>query len=140
MTSNGIRIKEIRHTARPAYGQTASGYGYAIPVPYVCQLEGDKSKRWRRVHVAQWSNAGSHWVNYQGARLWLSDCENYAEDWASAGLLTEPVLWKNKVPVYKEDLLRIRYVRLYPWEADTVRKAGLHVLDDDGEGVYLITE
>lgn len=138
MTSNGIRIKEIRHTARPAYGQTASGYGYAIPVPYVCQIEGDKTKRWRRVHVAQWSNAGSHWVNYQGARLWLSDCENFSEDWASAGLLTEPVLWKQGVPLYREDLLRLGYVRLYTDEVETLRRHGLRCLDEDGEGLYRI--
>ena len=48
----------VRETARPRKGQTASGYGRALPTPYMVQWRG----RWQRVKVIQFSNAGSAYI------------------------------------------------------------------------------
>jgi len=53
------------HIAGRSY--TASGYGRKIPTAHMVKLPG--SKRWRRVYVCQYSNAGTAYV-LQG-RDWI---------------------------------------------------------------------
>jgi hypothetical protein len=52
----------------PPYHRTASGYGSKLPSSWMLQLDG---KRWHRVYIVQWSNAGSAYVVSKGARVWL---------------------------------------------------------------------
>lgn len=42
----------------PRKGQTATGYGRAMPTHYMVQYRG----RWRRVKVIQFSNAGTAYI------------------------------------------------------------------------------
>lgn len=42
------------------YGQNAHGYGRKIATRYMIKPSG--SKRWHRVYISQWSNAGTPWI------------------------------------------------------------------------------
>jgi hypothetical protein len=64
----GVPIKE---TERPSSGQTVSGYGRKLPTPYMVKWEG----RWRRVYVAQFSNAGTAYLGKPGN--WLCTVDIY---------------------------------------------------------------
>jgi len=48
----------VKETAQPWKGRTVSGYGSAIPTPYMVFWRG----RWQRVKVIQYSNAGSAYI------------------------------------------------------------------------------
>lgn len=52
-----------REAPKPRKGQTQSGYGRALPTPYMVQWQG----RWRRVKVCQYSNAGTAYIGLRGA-------------------------------------------------------------------------
>lgn len=54
------------HTAGLSY--TATGYGAKIPTPHMVLYDG----RWRRVYVAQYSNAGSAYVIVGGEKISVS--------------------------------------------------------------------
>ena len=53
----------------PTYGQTASGYGAKIPTRYWARLDGER--RFRRVYVMQYGNAGSPYVRVRGEDVFL---------------------------------------------------------------------
>ena len=48
----------VRETARPRKGQTASGYGCALPSRYMVQWRG----RWHRVKVICFGNVGPAYI------------------------------------------------------------------------------
>lgn len=48
------------------------GYGPKIPAGWLLQIDG---KRWHRVYVMQWSNAGTAYVIVRGERLLLGSYE-----------------------------------------------------------------
>jgi len=56
-----------RQTDIPKHGSLL-GYGNKIPTSWQIQL---KDKRWRRVYVIQWSNAGTPYIIVRGDRLLL---------------------------------------------------------------------
>jgi hypothetical protein len=56
----------LRETEAPRSGSTATGYGSALPTPYLVQWQG----RWRRVRVACFSNSGTAYIGKPGA--WLA--------------------------------------------------------------------
>jgi len=61
------RVTAKRATTPPIH-RSASGYGSKIPTQWLLQIDG---KRWHRVYVVQWSNAGSCYVLVGGERLFL---------------------------------------------------------------------
>lgn len=62
------RVMGLRVDAETPRNPYANGYGSRIPTRYMLKL----GKRWHRVYVVQWSNAGSAYVLERGARLFLS--------------------------------------------------------------------
>lgn len=56
--SYATHLVPVRETETPWHGRTQSGYGPAIPTPYMVQWNG----RWYRVKVAIYSNAGSAYI------------------------------------------------------------------------------
>jgi hypothetical protein len=48
----------VKETETPWKGRTASGYGSALPTPYMVRYNG----RWQRVKVICYSNAGSAYI------------------------------------------------------------------------------
>lgn len=50
-------------------GQNQDGYGDKITTDYV--LVFDNKPKAFRVYATCWSNAASHWINWQGGRLFL---------------------------------------------------------------------
>lgn len=54
---------EAREVAAPRKGQTLTGYGSAIPSPYMVRHNG----KWRRVYVANYGNAGTAYIGKPGA-------------------------------------------------------------------------
>lgn len=63
---------EAKEAPAPRSGQTASGYGAAIPAPYMVRHAG----RWRRVYVARYGNAGTAYIGKPGAWLATVDLES----------------------------------------------------------------
>ena len=61
------RVTAKRQTTPPLH-RSASGYGSKIPTSWMLQLDG---KRWHRVYVIQWSNAGSAYVLVGGTPAYL---------------------------------------------------------------------
>lgn len=55
-----------RETDVPRYGHTQTGYGARIPSRHMVKWEG----RWRRVYVACYGNAASHFIGPRGA--WIA--------------------------------------------------------------------
>ena len=53
----------FKETDEPRSGRTVSGYGRKLPTRYMVHWKG----RWRRVYVAQLSNAGSAYIGKPGA-------------------------------------------------------------------------
>lgn len=53
---------EIKETQRPRSGITQTGYGAAIPSPYMVRHK----NRWRRVYVACFSNCGTAYIGRPG--------------------------------------------------------------------------
>jgi len=49
--------------------QTASGYGAKLTSRCCVKIDGEK--RLRRVYITIFSNAGSAWFNYNGAKVFL---------------------------------------------------------------------
>lgn len=63
-----------RETEAPLSGRTASGYGHAIPTPYLVQWAG----RWRRVYICQYGNAGTAFIGTRNKRdPWLATVDAY---------------------------------------------------------------
>lgn len=60
-------VIEKRQTKAPP-NRRADGYGNKIPTSWELRL---KDKRWRRVYVICWSNAGSAYVRVKGELLFL---------------------------------------------------------------------
>lgn len=56
----------------PPHNRSRSGYGNKIPTSWELQLQ---DKRWRRVYVIQWSNAGSAYILVKGEKLFLGSYE-----------------------------------------------------------------
>lgn len=52
------RIMAKRNTEAPRH-RSRTGYGNKLPTSWELQLD---DKRWRRVYIVQWSNAGSPYV------------------------------------------------------------------------------
>lgn len=67
------RIIEAKRTATPRYGMAASGYTLrsGAPTSYVVRLEGER--RWRRLMVRQFSNAGTCFLRIRGASVIVYD-------------------------------------------------------------------
>lgn len=59
----------LRETETPRKGQTQTGYGPALPTPYLVKWEG----RWRRVYAACYGNAASHYLGKPGNWLCTVD-------------------------------------------------------------------
>lgn len=64
-------VVATRTTTPPRHGQTVSGYGRQIPTSKLIQLE--NSRRWYRVYVMQYSNAGSAYIIRKGEILFVKD-------------------------------------------------------------------
>lgn len=60
-----------RQTKTPI-NRSRSGYGNKLPTSWELQLQ---DKRWRRVYVIQWSNAGSAYILVKGEMLFLGSYE-----------------------------------------------------------------
>lgn len=56
-----------RQTKAPL-NRSRSGYGSKLPTSWELQLQ---DKRWRRVYVIQYSNAGSAYILVKGEKLFL---------------------------------------------------------------------
>lgn len=68
------QVVSKRRTVTPP-NRSRSGYGSKLPTSWQLQL---KDKRWRRVYVIQWSNAGSAYILSKGTKLFL--CSYDPED------------------------------------------------------------
>ena len=70
-----VPIAEHRRTATPRYGLTRDGYSVrsGAPTASLIRLEGEK--RWRRVMVWQFSNAGTCFVRVKGRSLIVRDAD-----------------------------------------------------------------
>ena len=55
-------VLDCKRTVAPVSGRTVSGYGAKIPSEYMVKLRG----RWRRVYVACFGNASTHYVGKPG--------------------------------------------------------------------------
>lgn len=62
------RVTRARRTQRPLC-TSRTGYGSKLPTSLMLQLDG---KRWHRVYVMQWSNAGTAYVLCKGERHLLA--------------------------------------------------------------------
>ena len=60
-----------RQTKTP-HNRSRSGYGSKLPTSWELQLQ---DKRWRRVYVFQYSNAGSAYILVKGKKLFLGSYE-----------------------------------------------------------------
>lgn len=60
---------EHRETPTPRKGKTVTGYGRAMPTPYMVRFNG----HWHRVKVACFSNSGTAYIGKPGA--WLACIE-----------------------------------------------------------------
>ena len=69
------KIVEVRHTETPHYGMAADGYTLrsGAPTSRMIRLEGEK--RWRRLMVWQFSNAGTCFVKIKGKCLVVRNCD-----------------------------------------------------------------
>ena len=67
------RIAESRHTPVPRWGMCAGGYTErrGAPTCWLVRLEGEK--RWRRLKIWQFSNAGTCFVTIKGHNLIVTD-------------------------------------------------------------------
>jgi hypothetical protein len=54
---------EARFQPAPRKGQTVTGYGSAMPLPYMVKLH----DKWRRVYCANYGNAGTAYIGKPGA-------------------------------------------------------------------------
>jgi len=66
MTYLDTPLAATRYTVRPRYGSTVDGYTVrsGAPTSLMIQLEGEK--RWRRLMIWQFSNAGTLFVRIGG--------------------------------------------------------------------------
>lgn len=62
---------EARETLQPRSGLTQTGYGPAMPSPYMVRWAG----RWRRVYVACYGNASTAYIGKPGNRLAIVDID-----------------------------------------------------------------
>lgn len=60
------RVSQVRESDPPP-NRSATGYGSKIPIGYELLID----RRWYRVYVVQYSNAGSAYVKVGGKRLFL---------------------------------------------------------------------
>jgi hypothetical protein len=66
------QVIAVRRTPAPRSGQTRTGYGKRLATSWELQLA---DRRWRRVLVMQYSNAGSAYVRVGGKALFLGTFE-----------------------------------------------------------------
>jgi hypothetical protein len=68
-----VPIVETKRTQAPRYGMTADGYTCrsGAPSSLMVRLEGEK--RWRRLMIWQFSNAGTAFVRVKGKYLIVRD-------------------------------------------------------------------
>ncbi len=68
-------IVETKRTEAPRWGMTVFGYTVrsGAPTSMMVRLKGEK--RWRRLMVLQFSNAGSCFLRVRGEMLFVSDCD-----------------------------------------------------------------
>ena len=59
-------IAEARYTPRPLYGMTVDGYTKRSGAPTHLQIRLEGEKRWRRVMIWQFSNAGTLFLRMGG--------------------------------------------------------------------------
>lgn len=64
---DSTRVTATRQT-EPPRNRSRTGYGSKLPSSWMLQLD---NKRWHRVYIVCWSNAGSAYVVESGARLFL---------------------------------------------------------------------
>jgi hypothetical protein len=69
-----LLVTDYRITETPRSGQTVTGYGGAMPTPYMIRY----ANRWQRVKVMQYSNAGSAYIRTGGRNLFLDIDTEYA--------------------------------------------------------------
>lgn len=63
------KIVERRETPCPCYGMTVGGYTLRSGAPTSTMIRIEGEKRWRRLMVWQFSNAGTLFVRYKGRAL-----------------------------------------------------------------------
>jgi hypothetical protein len=65
-----LDTKEVigKRRTTPPPNRSRSGYGSKLPTSWQLQL---KDKRWRRVYVIQYSNAGSAYILVKGKSVYL---------------------------------------------------------------------
>jgi hypothetical protein len=64
-----------KRKTKPPPNRSRSGYGSKLPSQWQLQLQ---DKRWRRVYVIQYSNAGSAYILVNGKKLFLGSYDpNY---------------------------------------------------------------
>ena len=63
--------------------QPATGYGRKIATDYMVRLDGRGP--WRRVYYTIFSSIGSHWVTFEGGKLFLHDWDLKDNDANTAG-------------------------------------------------------
>ena len=68
-------IAEIRHTDTPRYGMTADGYTRRSGAPTSIMLRLEGERRWRRLMVWQFSNAGTAFIRIGGNEFIVRDCD-----------------------------------------------------------------
>lgn len=59
------RVKAVKETCVPCSGTTRTGYGPKLATPWLLRIDG---KRWHRVYIMQWSNAGTAYIIIRGER------------------------------------------------------------------------
>jgi hypothetical protein len=64
-------VIDAKVTDTPVTGNTVTGYGPKIPLPYMLRTRGPGSK-WLRVYVVNYGNAGSAYVIWNKTRHYLS--------------------------------------------------------------------
>lgn len=67
------RIAEMRYTNRPAWGLTVNGYTRrgGAPTPIMVRLDGER--RWRRLMLWLFSNAGTTFIRIKGEEFVVTD-------------------------------------------------------------------
>lgn len=62
-------VSEVKITKAP-FNRSISGYGSKVPTQYMVRHA--TSKRWHRVYMIQYSNAGSAYIERHGNRYFLN--------------------------------------------------------------------
>jgi len=95
---DATRITDVKITDVPRTN-SRSGYGARLPTRYMVQL--DNRKRWHRVYVMQFSNAGSAYIiDHNEIKFINGDAEYTIKNWAPVvrpGTGPEPLYKPNSV-------------------------------------------